>query len=98
MQLNCQYNYTDPGLVTCAAQAVNSRPDAVLSYAWTFDGLPQDGADNELLLTGVGPGEHSVGVVVSDAASDQESQPEQATFTKTAGEDGSTGECRAVVL
>ena len=91
VQLNCQYNYADPGLVTCAAQAVNPRPDAALAYEWTFDGELQNQNDNELLLTGVAPGEHTVAVVARDTANDLASPAEQATFTKAAGQEGSAG-------
>ena len=91
VQLNCQFNYADPGLVTCAAQAVNPRPDAALAYEWTLDGEPQSQYDNELLLTDVAPGEHIVAVVARDSANDLASPTEQATFTKTAGQAGSAG-------
>ncbi len=91
VQLNCQFNYADPGLVTCAAQAVNPRPDAALAYEWTLDGEPQSQYDNELLLTDVAPGEHIVAVVARDTANDLASPTEQATFTKTAGQEGSAG-------
>ena len=91
VQLNCQFNYADPGLVTCAAQAVNPQPDAVLAYEWTLDGEPQNQNDNELLLTGVAPGEHTVAVVARDTANDLASPAEQATFTKTAGQEGGAG-------
>ena len=73
------------------AQAVNPRPDAALAYEWTFDGELQNQNDNELLLTGVAPGEHSVAVVARDIVNDLASPAEQATFTKTAGQEGSAG-------
>ena len=70
---------------------MNPRPDAVLAYEWTLDGEPQNQNDNELLLTGVAPGEHTVAVVARDTANDLASPAEQATFTKTAGQEGGAG-------
>lgn len=82
VDLACQHNFEDPGLVVCTATPSNAPPGAFLSYAWTFDGAGQRGTGTELTLTGVSPGSHVVTVVGRDEGSGLASAQQSVSFEK----------------
>ena len=87
--LSCEHEFDDPGLVKCTAQAVNPKPNAAITYGWSFDGAAQGATGPELDLTGVGSGPHTAAVVARDSNNNLTSEQETVSFTK--GASGQTG-------
>lgn len=71
------------GSVDCTADTSDAAPNAVLVYTWLLDGQEQAENGEELSLSNVTVGNHTVTVYVRDTANGITSAPQSTTFQNT---------------